>query len=91
MDLTFTYDPLTKLYTLLHQITDQIWENVKRRWLKKKGIVFVVTHNNVINQIIAVLYGVQYEKVDIVFPHAEPLLLKIGKNGRVYYCKRIKL
>jgi bisphosphoglycerate-dependent phosphoglycerate mutase len=62
-----------------------------RRWLKKKGIVFVVTHNNVINQIIAVLYGVQYEKVDIVFPHAEPLLLKIGKNGRVYYCKRIKL
>lgn len=49
----------------------------------------IIAHDTTLNQVLASLYKVPYRKVNIIFPFGEPLLLKIGETGIIYFCKRI--
>lgn len=63
-------------------------DSLKKTLLSEKDVTIVISHNTVMNQILAGIYGVDANKINIMFPFAEPLIIKI-KDGKILYCKRI--
>ncbi len=61
------------------------------RKMAEERTAVIISHNNTLNQILALYYKVPYRKVKIIFPFGEPLMLKIRKTGSIYFCKRVVL